>query len=51
MFELPRGVWEWLADNARDLARIASALEKVAREVARIRASLEDEDREKDGPR
>jgi hypothetical protein len=28
MLELPKCLWKWLADNARDLARIAAALEK-----------------------
>ena len=42
MFELPRGVWRWLADNARDLARIASALEKMASEAAEIRKALQE---------
>jgi hypothetical protein len=49
MFELPRGIWKWLAENARDLARIAGALEKVAKELSRIRAVLEDDDRKEDG--
>lgn len=44
MPELPRGVWKWLAGNARDLARIALAVEKVAEELGRIRAALEDDD-------
>ena len=41
---LPRGLWKWLAENARDLARIASALETIAEEIARIRETLEDDD-------
>jgi hypothetical protein len=44
--ELPRGVWKWLANSARDLGRIAGALEKMAEELAHIRAVLEDEDKE-----
>ena len=44
MLELPKGVWRWLADNARDLARIAAALEKIAEEITRIRAALEHDD-------
>ncbi len=44
MAELPRGVWRWLAENARDLARIAGAAEKIAEELGRIRAALEDDD-------
>jgi hypothetical protein len=46
MFELPRGLWRWLADNARDLGRIAAALEKIAEEIACIRATLEHDDEE-----
>ena len=30
MIELPKDVWRWLAENARDLARIAKAMEKIA---------------------
>ena len=48
MFELPKGVWRWIADNAKDMARIAAALEKMAEEIARIRAALEDDDRKED---
>lgn len=44
MLELPRGVWKWLADNGRDLGRIASALETIAREAAEIREALQEED-------
>jgi hypothetical protein len=46
MLELPKGVWRWLADNARDLARIASATEQIAEEIARIRATLEEDPKE-----
>jgi len=46
MPELPRGVWKWLAENARDLARIAGAAEKLADELGRIRAALENDDKE-----
>ncbi len=49
MLELPRGVWSWLSNSGRDLARIAGALEKMAEELARIRAALEDDDRKEDG--
>jgi hypothetical protein len=42
MLELPRGLWKWLTENARDLTRIAGALEQMAEELARIRKSLED---------
>lgn len=48
MVELPRGVWKWLAENARDLARIVGAAEKIAEEVGRIRAALEDDDDDDD---
>jgi len=48
MLELPGGLWKWLAENARDLARIARALEKSAEELAGIRAAMEDEDRKED---
>jgi hypothetical protein len=51
MLELPRGLWRWLTENARDLARIAGALEKIAEEIARIRAALEDDSRKEDGRR
>ena len=46
MLELPRGLWRWLAENARDLARIARAVEKIAEELAHIRAALEDNRKE-----
>ena len=46
MIELPRGLWNWLADNNRDLARIARALEKIAEEIGRIRATLEADQKE-----
>ena len=48
MFELPRGLWKWLAENARDLARIAIAAETIAQEIARIRALLEDDEKQKE---
>ena len=44
MIELPRCLWKWLAHSARDLARIAGALEKMAEEFALIRAALQDDD-------
>jgi len=50
MLELPSGVWKWLSANAKDMARIAAALEKMADEIARIRAALEHDDQE-DGRR
>jgi hypothetical protein len=46
MIELPRGIWRWIADNGRDMARVARALEKIAEEIARIRAAMEDEEKE-----
>jgi hypothetical protein len=48
MFELPRGLWKWLTENARDLARIALALETIAQEIARIRAAMEDDEKSKE---
>lgn len=42
MLELPKGVWRWLAENGRDLGRIAAALERVAEELATIRRELQD---------
>jgi hypothetical protein len=47
MIDLPRGVWRWLADNGKDLARIAAAAETIARELAEIRRTMqEDEEKE-----
>jgi hypothetical protein len=46
MFELPRGLWNWLSTNAKDLSRIAAALEMMADELARIRAAMEDDRKE-----
>ena len=49
LVELPRGVWRWISQNARDLARIATALETVAREATEIRKALQqDDDRKED---
>ena len=42
MIELPKGVWRWLEENSRDLARIASALETIASEVSEIRRTLQE---------
>ena len=42
--ELPRGVWRWISENGRDLARIASAAEKIANELGRIRKALQEQD-------
>ena len=44
MLELPRGVWKWLSENGRDLARIATALETIARETVEIRRTLQEQD-------
>ena len=50
MIDLPRGVWRWISDNAKDLGRIAAALEKIALEVAEIRRTMqEDEEKEERG--
>ena len=47
MIDLPRGVWRWIADNAKDLGRIAAAAEIIARELAEIRRTMqEDEEKE-----
>ena len=46
MLELPRGVWKWIAENGRDLGRIASAAERIAEELAAIRKVLQDDDKE-----
>ncbi|MDP9477977.1 MAG: hypothetical protein M3R38_20230 [Actinomycetota bacterium] len=43
MLELPRGVWKWFAENGRDLGRIATALETLAREATEIRKALQDD--------
>ncbi len=44
MLELPRGVWRWISENGRDLARIASAAERIAEELAAIRKALQEQD-------
>ena len=46
MLELPRGVWRWLSENGRDLGRIATALETIAREATEIRKTMQDDDKE-----
>ncbi len=46
MLELPKGVWRWLAENARDLGRIATALETLATEATEIRKALQDDEQE-----
>lgn len=49
MLELPKGVWEWISRNGRDLSRIATALETIAREATTIRKALQDEREERGG--
>ena len=44
MLELPRGVWRWIAENGKDLGRIAVALETVASEATAIRKMLQEQD-------
>ena len=46
MLELPRGVWRWLSENGRDLARIASAAEHIVEELAAIRKAMQNDDQE-----
>ncbi len=46
MLELPRGVWRWLAENGKDLGRIAAALEAIAAETTEIRKALQDDEQE-----
>ena len=41
MIDLPKGVWRWLAENERDLARIAKGVERIADELMRIRKALQ----------
>ncbi len=48
MLELPRGVWKWLAENARDFGRIATALETIAREATEIRKALQEQDEQEE---
>ena len=48
MLELPRGLWRWLSENTRDLARIATSLEKIAREMAEIRKALQENEEKED---
>jgi hypothetical protein len=48
MLELPRGVWRWLAENGRDLGRIATAMETIAREATAIREMLQEQDDEQE---
>ncbi|MDP9488273.1 MAG: hypothetical protein M3Q49_21235 [Actinomycetota bacterium] len=43
---MPRGVWRWISENGRDLARIAAALEAIAAEATEIRKALQDDDQE-----
>ncbi len=49
MLELPKGVWAWLSTNAKDLARIALALEAIAREVAEIRRTMQEDEEKEEG--
>ena len=51
MLELPRGVWRWIAENGRDLGRIAAALETIAREAVEIRKALQEQDDDKEEQR
>lgn len=51
MLELPKGVWRWLAENGRDLGRIAAALETIATEVTEIRKALQEQDDQKEEQR
>lgn len=44
VLELPRGLWKWLTETARDLARIAAAAEQIAEELAEIRRALQGKD-------
>ncbi len=48
MLELPRGVWRWISENGRDLARIASAAERIAEELAAIRKALQDDNNDQE---
>ena len=48
MLELPRGLWKWLSENARDLAQKADSLEKIARETAEIRKVLQEDEEKKE---
>jgi len=48
MIDLPKGVWRWLSENARDLERIAAALEKITLEVAEIRRTMQEDDQKED---
>ena len=43
MIESPKGVWNWLAENGRDLARITKGVERIADELMRIRKALQEE--------
>lgn len=48
MLELPRGVWRWISENARDLGRIAAAAETIAHELTEIRRTLQERDETKE---
>ncbi len=45
MLELPKGGWEWISRNARDIGRVADALETIAREATAIRKELQEDQR------
>jgi hypothetical protein len=48
MIELPKGVWRWLSDTAKDMARIAAAAETIARELAEIRRTMQEDEEKED---
>lgn len=48
MIELPKGVWQWINQSGRDIARIAAALERLADEATRIRRLSEADSDEKE---
>jgi hypothetical protein len=49
MLELPRGVWRWIAENGRDLGRIAAGVERIADELAAIRKAMQDDEQKEQG--
>ncbi len=49
MLELPKGVWGWLSTNAKDLGRIATAAETIARELAEIRRTMQEDEEKEEG--
>jgi hypothetical protein len=48
MIDLPKGLWRWLSENARDLKRIAAAAETIALEVAEMRRTMQEDEEMKD---